>query len=1154
MANEIKTLEDLFNFKKPDSDLSAQTESVLQPQVETTLLEDVSRKLNERQLVDPLAVSTYNDARKNTAVQEAAMRFLKSRKGMSNIKSYDALDEVIEHFRSFNVNEMTAAGDFNYVSAAASDATKRKDEKAQQRLADYRLLYQVYSQLPSFFDEGGAPNAFDDYLQGLLTAPSTYVGLLLPGVGKGGGVAATQAAKAGVNATLRTSLKAPFTSRMIQAAVSNPIPTTIATEAVAGSLQNIAAQKTEIAADLRDEYNVGETAVTAVLSGALPAAALLGSAKGKFSTYIERNVGDLLGDAQKAMLEKNEKALGEADKILKSKSGIAEDVTEVLSPLDPEFVSAGEAVRRDKIMAEIQDKYLKGSGLDKQMINLGDIIEETPELAVILDPSLKKRVLAATVEVLAEGGGRREGERVTEAVARVIRNMPEEEVSTKFMTELLNKYNLSSDDFANVFMADLSEAGRTLGQASAIRKVLDAAHSDFFGISKEQKAKLSDAYEALGRGNIRGYLEVSDQLTKELDETTGRRIIDGLKGLDQARLAFMTSQTATTVRNTMSGVARVGIDTVTKAIDRGISKAVGKGVSTPNEDVTAILFGLINKKEAVAIEEIFSSGFANKATQLFRELRDLNLPEGETGKHATVQRIGAELNALNTLSDNMFKRAALVGNLKRQLNEQFSKGLREGRLTEADAADYNLVNILRNGDFKTKFSGETGDQMINKAIDEALYFTYQRTPDNPTARAIIRGIHNAPFLATSLVPFPRFIANAMRFTYEYSPVYLLDAGWLRRTSKNVDNYEELSKGLVGTGLLMGATAYRYYGYGGENWYEGRMPDGSTFDLRPFFPAAPFLWLGDMIARGLDDRPVFGDANEVAAAMQAISGTQFKAGFGLYVIDQAFEDLIREDDPAKFQRIAVNMVSNIINTYSIPLTFTQDVYNTFWSDDDERIVKDKNIDNMLMLGISKSIARLPGNNKIEDMIADTLGVPQLEIYQSGTREEPLRRVTPLTRQMTGALMQERKNRFEKELVDLKLSRRIVHSKTGVPQADLIINELMGSYVSDYLVPTIQNSSIYKDLDSEGKRDFIKEKIKDFKSDLMDIARLQSKRDGKERFGFDPMKKVAFSKQTSYVRNKALDAYHKNIGKPTGDEQYDFEILLKFAEFFKKTAPF
>ena len=90
------------------------------------------------------SVKSYESIKRNPAVFESAKRFLADRHGMTKVKDEDVIDEFISHFRSFDVNEMTTAGDFGYVSAAASDATKRDDEKAKMRLADYRLLYQTF--------------------------------------------------------------------------------------------------------------------------------------------------------------------------------------------------------------------------------------------------------------------------------------------------------------------------------------------------------------------------------------------------------------------------------------------------------------------------------------------------------------------------------------------------------------------------------------------------------------------------------------------------------------------------------------------------------------------------------------------------------------------------------------------------------------------------------------------------------------------------------------------------------------------------------------------------------------------------------------------------------------------------------------------------
>ena len=103
-----------------------------------------------------------------------------------------------------------------------------------------------------------------------------------------------------------------------------------------------------------------------------------------------------------------------------------------------------------------------------------------------------------------------------------------------------------------------------------------------------------------------------------------------------------------------------------------------------------------------------------------------------------------------------------MGNLKRSLNERYSNVLRSpektqeffnkfGRMPTED--DFNLVEIIKNGRFTDVFGSEDGQKSLMGAIDEALYFTYQKQPDSELGRNIISAIHRAPFLATGLVPF-----------------------------------------------------------------------------------------------------------------------------------------------------------------------------------------------------------------------------------------------------------------------------------------------------------------------------------------------------------------------------------------------------------------
>ena len=88
-----------------------------------------------------------------------------------------------------------------------------------------------------------------------MTAPSTALGLILPGGGKLAGVAAQQAAKLGVG-------------KAIAGLAANPIKTIVATEATAGVLQDVAQQKSLIEVEEQDDYSFVQTVTAGAVAGA----------------------------------------------------------------------------------------------------------------------------------------------------------------------------------------------------------------------------------------------------------------------------------------------------------------------------------------------------------------------------------------------------------------------------------------------------------------------------------------------------------------------------------------------------------------------------------------------------------------------------------------------------------------------------------------------------------------------------------------------------------------------------------------------------------------------------------------------------------------------------------------------------------------------
>ena len=1112
---------------------------------------------------------SYEAIKKDPAVRNAAVRFAQDHLGYESIDPDDAISEFIEHFRSFNINELTAGMDYNIVSGLATDAasTTNKDNarKAQQRLNDYTKLYQTYQALPGAFDAGGAPGAFLDYLEGIAKAPSTYIGIV-PGIftggaatalTKAGATAGAQVAKEGVKQIIKRKLTSPV-SELAKAAAANPVKTTVLTEAAAGALQNIAQQKTEIEIGERDTLSKKEIALMSTISGA-PAALIPGLLKNLSGRQINKGAADLLADAEKAIAAKNEKAIEAAEAMFEGDIKLARDIdSQFRGPLDPEGVARG-----NRTKAEI-----------------GEQLGVTNEFVISLDPSRDKRIIAAAMEVLESGKVKYDPskERVSDALGRAITQVDFGEEGLKSFKDTMNKYNLSSDDMLNVLVADLSradasEAGALLGRRSAakrklIRRITDAGAADLFGLTEETTATLKKLDDALAAGDTRQVLQATGEVKEGIT----------IRGIDQLRLSMMTSQTATTFRNLISGYSRVGFDVATKVLDRSMAQGasvVGKGKgkvklfdATPNADTFAVLSGMTNHVRSKALASLLQQGFQRRHQQLFRQLTDIADASGELkgARTSKMQHLARELNALNTLQDNMFKQASFFGELSRELNEAAA---RTKAINPAqDVSQFNLERIMRSGNFNEIFEStiKAGDEVVfdgkkvlDRAIDKSLYFTFQRSPSNPTAKAFVNAAHSLPFLTTSFVPFPRFVANALRFTYEYSPAYLV-SGIRKSLAKDADNYEELAKGLVGSGFLAGAVAFRNSEYAGENWYEGKTMDGKTYDLRPFFPAAPYLFFADLITRKYKGEPLTGDRSITTEAIQALSGTQFRAGFGIYALDKAFKDITEEQSPEKAAEIAAQFTGNIINTFTIPFTSLQDTFNTFIAEDEARIVRDtdmqiKDTKDFLTLVARRSLARIPLNYKIEEYLAETLGIKQSEYYESGTRAEKLRRIAPISRQTMGILLQERKNFFEKEISRLKLPRSVINARTGVPEADMMLDASYGEYITNYVVPRMETEG-YEKLEDAQKKVFITELISDYKTDIKEAVEQNAKETAETRFGFNPFELKAFEKfandrKTAPFAQKAIEMYEERYGK---DAPKDYEVILKIAKLLKERRKF
>ena len=648
-------------------------------------------------------------------------------KGAENLTA-----EFVEHMRKQSWNEVTALKDYNYV---INKDSKRKGVDAFGRL----------TQAWDSSDRAGSNSwgeAVGDFGEAILTAPSTYAGF---GLGKLAGRVGTKTVQLGVRKALKDRLLA--TAKGAAAG--------FAEGTVVGGIQSGLQGETreEIIKDF--EYTGGDLAKDALISGTFSSA--LGGAGGLTSSFSQSKKADIL-DKRKNIKDKLEETAktNSADTLAKTtkekRSDAASRVTnleavlaaktgdktaKILNPLDPELVNRG-----GELMKMISNP--DADGILKSGLSINTI----------------RSVTAATVDLL-DTFQVKEGERITSAVSNALKDPDANPQIISQLDDIRNKYNLTREQMSLIYLAEVSEAGKILAEQSIIAKAKRKVASD----------SLDDTASALKTLSDSGVSTISDQQAIDasmaaIRNSTNRGLLGGgldvLRDLDATRVAFMTSQLATTARNVTSTGILTGIDLMDEFY-RELGKA-GKNIVSgklPEGDalrrMTSVLRGLTwNKAQKSILREMFKEEMPETYITVFNDAMRLELG---TGSNSLFAKTGRAVNIANTATDSFFKEAAFFASIDRELS---NKGM-------------TMKDFLEKG----MSLSDLEEGAVTKAYDDANRFTMQRNyAKDPSAFGkAARGLQNlnrkVPFLVSAVagIPFPRYVANHLEMMSDYTPVW-----------------------------------------------------------------------------------------------------------------------------------------------------------------------------------------------------------------------------------------------------------------------------------------------------------------------------------------------------------------------------------------------
>lgn len=986
-----------------------------------------------------------------------ASAFLRDRGGYEDLMTSDVVfDRFMEHMRFQDSNEVTAIRDLEYA--------QNTDLEGKQR---FGRLMDAYDKVDDV-----SWRMVGDYAEAIARAPSTYAGIITGGVGKAASVAGTQAVKLGLRKTLSSSIQQAAKTAIKEGASSSILKGAAKAAAVEGTIglgQGAVQEFTRVETGLQDEYTGGRTIAQGL--GSAAGAGLLNIPIGFGQKFMADRASELAAKADLASAELAKTASKKSKEVLSAAGKDKENkVKNILDSLNPDDVAVGRRLKKDMSASE--------------------------SLTSALGPEVVDNIAAAFIRVSDEIE-LKPGQRITTAISDGIRNKT---IDMSSVSNILREHNLNLDQFSLVYLAELSDAGRVLGIQSQAAKAM-------------RKDKIDILIKNMDDLNQAGVTAMTGKEAQELADgndvaTVTTKFMQGARDLDRLGIASMTVQPATTMRNTMGGGFRAAMDATTRTMDNAIEIATGnkapKDIFSGSGDMAKFM---LNPYEGRVVRTLFEKEFPEEAKRLFRDNADIdyrggrNIKRDKAGnvieqkdskgnvvkyKEPVMNMIGKKINVLNTMSDNMFKQAMLATSLSRSLKD---KGIK-------------LDDVIASGKFK-----EIPEDIYQKAIKDAYEFTYQsnfKGEGDELFGAIAKGgtylQEKLPFVFSAFMPFPRFVANQLKFQYDYLPILGMTDALVKGSGKRFR--EQLPKQLAGTSALTAAYAWRVQQGPDAEWYEIDKGNGDYINGKAIYgPLAPFMVAADVLYRlkGSNTAEIPQDWGKYygKAMMEATLGSTFRTGLGLAGIETLFDSTVNNVSAKGIAEWA----GNTIGRYTIGAGVAKDLYSQF--DPASRMVPatatgEEDFFDFIYKTATRNLPDLPLNTfSFGALPVSDYDTPARSPYLTG----PLMAINPLEKQLLGATTT-RKSPLMKEMSRLGMSYTDIYSRDKDDKIDFYTRQELSRAGSPYnLNEKLRNyiaSDMYASADSaEEKVTFLKDLGKGITNEAKKIAKLRLGREAKRK---------------------------------------------------------
>ena len=771
------------------------------------------------------------------------------------------------------------------------------------------------------------------------------------------------------------------------------------------------------------------------------------------------------------------------------------------------------------------------------------------------------------------------------------------------LIDVLNKYNLSFEDYILAVVGSGSEAGKVLNRLSQIKRARP--------------------------------LNEMQQLQRAATEAQQGQIRNTIMRIEGVRRGGLVSQIATAARNLTSAGIRAPLEVLGDVMDTAIYNAgvekgvVNKGVAGAKAFVSRenwsgsfnsmrYMFGPDAKIDAAEyVDFILERPELSKQFDLmFNQLNELQQATGrglprqrqiekyielakedarKSGKRLNKRQLQREaeeyadrgvfgtkfgkefntlgkagdfilseledavsvLNTANRWQEYLIRRGAFLGQLERLTKREYGIDL-------IDALnDGKLVDLLNDASSVRPKDARSFKDLISDSVDRALDITYAKQPEMQPFREITSFITRNGL--TVVLPFPRFMFNSLELMANYAGgagIPLLKTVFRKMPDGplSAKDRQRITRNLVGVSAALAAYQMRSDPDAPADYKELPVGDGTVIDTTPQFPVRQYLYIGEAI-KHLKDGTFLSDFWNAKEAAETFLGTNIRVGVGNSVIDETI-NLLSGTDLTKSEsggRAAGRLVGNYLSTWGVPYAQVIDTERALGIRTEE--MKETAVDPVLdgYIAFEQNLARSLKRYSLTPAEEEALPKRERLFQEEAARKGSAYKVT------LGLSMRSRDNEYGEYLKRIGLSEFELGSTSKVQSIRNFVNRELRDLIpgiveaaQEYEKELRRDYKNSKSLQKEmSEQRYVNSMIKPLVKGQIEAAKSKLSGDGQTINSDAPeyvAAMIAYRRLPKDLRGGAASEFIKREGRPpdgskTEDLQMLFEIGVALKEAYK-----